>query len=32
MGHELESIKTGYVDAGRVLNKMHLHDGLGHHA
>ena len=30
MGYELESIKTGYVDVGRVLNRMHLYDGLGH--
>ena len=32
MGHELESIKTDFVEAGRVLNRMHLRDGLGHRA
>ena len=32
MGHELEGIKTDFVDAGRVLNRMHLRDGLGHRA
>ena len=32
MGHELESIKTDFVDVGRVLNGMYLRDGLGHRA
>ena len=30
MGHELESIKTDFVEIGKMLNRMHLRDGLGH--
>lgn len=32
MNYELESIETDFLDIRKMLNKMHLYDGLGYYA
>lgn len=32
MDHELESIKTDFVDVKKVLNMIYLHNRLSHYA